>query len=169
MPKIHVHKPFTLTNDDGTQTPFAVGEHEVEPHVADHWYVKVHAGEKPQAPAAAADAAHPDGDAGAELAEQRRILESAAAMLEGRAEQLTKLQAECAEREAKLNEREEALRSREDLNHRFDAELDTRDAALLARTAELDARETAIAAREGAAEQSVGDQAKGQQQSPKKR
>lgn len=157
MPKIHVHKPFTLTHDDGTQTSFEVGTHEVEAHVADHWYVKVHSGAGPDAAADRAGAA--DSDAEAELAEQRRTLDSAAAMLDGRAEQLAKLQDDiaaregaAAAREAKLNEAEEALRARE---------------------AELDAREDAIATREAAlaaaAEGQGADQAKAQQQQAKKR
>jgi len=152
MPKIHVRKPFTLTHDDGSQTSFEVGEHEVETHVADHWYVKVHAADKPEAGDTDDGTSQADGDAGAELSEQRKVLESAAALLEGRAEQLTKLQTEVAARETALNEREEALRARE---------------------ADLDGREDAIAAREAAvaaasAEKANGEQEKGQQQGQKK-
>ncbi|MGK2829237.1 STY1053 family phage-associated protein [Ralstonia pseudosolanacearum] len=159
MPKIHVHKPFTLTNDDGTQTSFAVGEHDVEAHVANHWYVKAHAGEKTEVGGAGGDNEQPDDDAGAELAEQRKILESAAAMLEGRAEQLAKMQDDVADRETAVAKRE--------------GELSEREEALRARETELDAREDAIAAREAsiaaaAAEQANGDQAKGQQQGQKK-
>lgn len=157
MPKIHVHKPFTLTHDDGTQTSFVVGAHEVEAHVADHWYVKAHSGAS--ADAAADRAGKVNSESAAELAEQRRILDSAAALLDGRAEQLAKLQEEvtaregtAAAREAKLNEREEALRARE---------------------AELDGREDAIASREAAlaaaAEGQGADPVKAQQQQAKKR
>ncbi|MDR3488805.1 MAG: hypothetical protein P4M05_28370 [Bradyrhizobium sp.] len=48
MPKIHVAKDFVLKHDDGTKTPFKKGEHEVEDHVANHWFVKANlVGAKP--------------------------------------------------------------------------------------------------------------------------
>ena len=40
MPKINVAKDFVLNHEDGTTTPFKKGVHEVEGHVADHWFVK---------------------------------------------------------------------------------------------------------------------------------
>lgn len=36
--KIIVHTPFTLTRDDGTQTRFDVGEHDLPEADAEHWY-----------------------------------------------------------------------------------------------------------------------------------
>jgi hypothetical protein len=39
---ITVLKPFTLTRDDGTRVSYAAGSQQVEPEVADHWYVKAH-------------------------------------------------------------------------------------------------------------------------------
>ena len=40
---IQVHKPFTLTHDDHSTQQFLVGVHEVDEHVAEHWYVQAHA------------------------------------------------------------------------------------------------------------------------------
>ncbi len=47
MPMIHVHTPFTLNKDDGTRKSFSVGDHDVDKDVVDHWYVKLHSGDKP--------------------------------------------------------------------------------------------------------------------------
>lgn len=39
--KIIVHTPFTLTRDDGTQTRFDVGEHDLHEADAEHWYTRL--------------------------------------------------------------------------------------------------------------------------------
>ena len=108
MAKIHVHTPFTLTKDDGDKKSFAVGNHEVDDDIADHWYVKVHSGEPAQAAAQDSEA-----DVAADLAEQRASLESAANFLNGRAEQLSLVQARLEAREADLKAREDALAASE--------------------------------------------------------
>jgi len=108
MARIHVHTPFTLTKDDGAAQSFLPGSHEVDDDVADHWYVKAHSGEPVQAAAQVSEA-----DVAAELAEERASLDSAAKFLEGRAEQLSKVQADLDVREADLKAREDALTARE--------------------------------------------------------
>lgn len=52
MPKLHVHTKFTLRHDDGTTTDFALGEHEFDDTLANHWYVKLHARDPNAVPAA---------------------------------------------------------------------------------------------------------------------
>ncbi|WP_407059265.1 hypothetical protein ACKZDW_02450 (plasmid) [Ralstonia syzygii subsp. celebesensis] len=107
MPKIYIKTAFTLTHEDGTKVPFPVGEHEVDADVADHWYVKAHAGEKPVAgaPASAAEDSTGDdanGDNGVAKAE-----------LDARAAELAKFEVALSAREAELDAREDAIAKRE--------------------------------------------------------
>lgn len=112
MPKIYVKKAFTLQHE-GEKHEFAVGNHDVPAAIAAHWFVKAHTGEEP---AAGNEAEQND------LAEQRAALDSAAQLLEGRAEQLAQLQNELAERDKAIAAREQAADQREaDLNARADA------------------------------------------------
>lgn len=50
MKKIYVLSPFNF-NDGKTQKHFAVGFHEVEKDVAEHWFVKAHISPDGEAPA----------------------------------------------------------------------------------------------------------------------
>ena len=50
MKKIYVLAPFNF-NDGTTQKHFAVGFHEVEKEVADHWFVQAHISPDGEAPA----------------------------------------------------------------------------------------------------------------------
>lgn len=43
--KINIVESFTLTHDDGQQQKFNAGQHEVEDHIADHWFVRAHSDE----------------------------------------------------------------------------------------------------------------------------
>lgn len=54
MKKIYVLSPFNF-NDGKTQKHFAVGFHEVEKDVAEHWFVKAHCSPDGEAPAIAED------------------------------------------------------------------------------------------------------------------
>lgn len=51
MKTIHVLKAFLLNLQDHTQRPFRAGLHEVEEHIADHWFVKAHSEPVAEAPA----------------------------------------------------------------------------------------------------------------------
>ncbi len=42
MSLIQVTKDFVFTLEDGTMRVFKQGEHEVEDHIAAHWYVQAH-------------------------------------------------------------------------------------------------------------------------------
>ncbi|EHF8258735.1 hypothetical protein B8Z58_004659 [Enterobacter roggenkampii] len=54
MKKIYVLAPFNF-NDGKTQKHFAVGFHEVEKEIADHWFVKAHISPDGEAPTLADD------------------------------------------------------------------------------------------------------------------
>lgn len=54
MKKIYVLAPFNF-NDGTTQKHFAVGFHEVEKEVADHWFVQAHISPDGEAPTSADD------------------------------------------------------------------------------------------------------------------
>ncbi len=129
MPKIYIKKAFTLQHE-GEKHEFAVGNHEVPAAIAAHWFVKAHTGDEP----AGGSEAEPN-----DLAEQRAALDSAAQLLEGRAEQLKQLQDELADREKAIAAREQAADQRE---------------------ADLAKREAALAEREQAADKAAADAAK---------
>lgn len=59
MPKIKVHKPFTLQLPDRTQRDFRPGEHEIEEGLAAHWYVKANSEPVPDPTAERAMAEEP--------------------------------------------------------------------------------------------------------------
>lgn len=42
MKTINVIKPFVLTSAENVQHTFAVGSHEVEDWIAEHWFTKAH-------------------------------------------------------------------------------------------------------------------------------
>ncbi|WP_427183535.1 STY1053 family phage-associated protein [Bordetella bronchialis] len=100
MPKIYVHKPFTLQYK-GEKRQFGVGNHSVDADVAAHWYVKAHVGEEPAADpgtSAAADAML------AELQAKENALAERAAQLDAR-------EADLAKREQALADREKAAQN----------------------------------------------------------
>ncbi|MGN5479516.1 STY1053 family phage-associated protein [Cupriavidus basilensis] len=109
MPKIHVHTPFTLTKEDGTTQSFREGGHDVDSSVADHWYVKLHTGDKPVGAPAAADAA----DASAAINARLADLDRAEQALVEEGKRLEALAAELGEREVAVAAREEAAAGRE--------------------------------------------------------
>ncbi|VVD29165.1 STY1053 family phage-associated protein [Paraburkholderia dioscoreae] len=124
---VQVHTPFTLTHDNGSVEHFGVGKHEIEAGLAEHWYVRLHTGDKPGSQLESGGAG-----GGAEMsAELRTELDRASAELRAEAEQID------SER-ATLNGREAALKQ-------LANDLDEREKALDARQAGLNAREVAIA------------------------
>ena len=46
--KFNVVKQFTLNHDDGTTEVFKPGEHDREPHIANHWFVQAHTDKPPK-------------------------------------------------------------------------------------------------------------------------
>jgi hypothetical protein len=55
MKKIYVTKAFNFIAPDGNKVPFAVGPHEVDADVADHWYVQAHCGDTVSSAASPSD------------------------------------------------------------------------------------------------------------------
>ncbi len=165
MPKIYVKTPFTLTHDDTSKTSFAVGEHEVDAEVADHWFTKLHTGEKPVAagtpvslPAGGSDA--DQDDSAAELGKREEALAANAEALRVRAAELEVQRVNLGVHKAELDARHGSL--------------EERAAGLNAREAELDAREDAIATREAAlaaadADKTAADKAKVEQKGSQKK
>lgn len=131
MPKINVHTPFQFTHADGTKQDFAVGVHDVEDAVANHWFVKPHTGD---APAKTADEKSAD-----ELLEDLEARERALAKQH---EFLKTIQADQAKKASDLAAREKAADAR-------DADLAKREEAVAARekAAEQAAVEAAAAAK----------------------
>lgn len=136
MRTIHVHTPFTLQHNDESRA-FAVGSHAVEDDVAEHWYVKAHTGEKPEA-ATGAEAA-----AGQSLAEQRAKLDDDRQHLNALHEMAKTLR---DEQEAKAK----ALAAREDAARKREADLDDREKAVAEREDTADQRDVSLLAREKA-------------------
>jgi hypothetical protein len=76
MPIITIIKAFTLTFNDGKQQRFEPGAYDLEPDVADHWYVKAHSNKPPKVtpPVGTPEYAH----AAARKVARRRVIEAAA-------------------------------------------------------------------------------------------
>ncbi len=116
MPKINVHTPFQFTHADGTKQDFAVGVHEVDKNVADHWFVLPHTGD---APVKSADEKSADELLGEldkrekAIAAQHEALKTAQAEQAKKAAELASREKAAEQRDADLSKREEAVAARE--------------------------------------------------------
>jgi len=59
MQTIQVTQDFVLSLEDGTKRAFKAGMHEVEDHIANHWYTKAHSNPV-ESPAAASQPVPPN-------------------------------------------------------------------------------------------------------------
>lgn len=164
MPKktIYIKAPFTLTHDDTSKTSFEVGEHEVDADVADHWFTKLHTGEKP---VAGGTPVTPAGGGDVEQADRADELAKREEALAANAEALRARAAELEVQRVNLGVLKDELEARH-------GSLEERAAGLSFREAELDTREDAIAKREAAAaatEQAATDKAKVDQKASQKK
>jgi hypothetical protein len=51
MPQVTIVKPFTFLHNDGRLEPIGPGTYDMEPELADHWYVQAHSDQaKPAMP-----------------------------------------------------------------------------------------------------------------------
>lgn len=149
MAKIYVHTPFELLEGQEKKA-FAIGSHEVDSALVNHWYVKLHTGEDP----------------GESKSEDSQAADALLVELDGREQELRKQlglleaeKADLAEREKAAEEREAALAKQEEAAKAKAGELEKRDLALAdaeadvrAKAAALDLREAAVAEREKVAD-----------------
>ena len=123
MPKIYVKKAFRLQHKGETHD-FPVGNHSVPSDVAEHWLVKAHIGDEPQADAdtsAAADELLAELEAKANelearekaIGEQHEILKTIRSEQDAKAKELADREKAAGQRSADLDEREAALAQRE--------------------------------------------------------
>jgi len=116
MPKINVHTAFQFTHADGTKQDFAVGVHEVDGDVADHWFVKPHTGDAPQKSADEKSADELLGELDKRekaLAGQHDILKTTQAEQAKKASDLVAREKAAEQRDADLAKREESVAARE--------------------------------------------------------
>lgn len=116
MPKINVHTAFQFTHADGTKQDFAVGVHEVDGDVADHWFVKAHTGDAPQKSDDEKSADELLGELDKRekaLAGQHEILKTTQAEQAKKASDLVAREKAAEQRDADLAKREEAVTARE--------------------------------------------------------
>lgn len=111
MPKINVHTAFQFTHADGTKQDFAVGVHEVDGDVADHWFVKPHTGD---APLKSADEKSVDELLKEVEAKEKEAADALDAKTKAAIAELSKREAAVAAREKDAEQRDADLAKREE-------------------------------------------------------